>query len=82
MQVRIRKIGNSRGVVIPKPLLSQIGLEDEAVITVEGGAIVLRRAAKPVRAGWAEAARKMARAGDDELVMPDFLNEADVKLTW
>jgi len=35
-----------------------------------------------VRAGWADAARKIAGAGDDELVMGEFGNAADADLTW
>ncbi len=33
-------------------------------------------------AGWAEAARKVAEAGDDVLVWPEFGNEADADLQW
>jgi antitoxin MazE len=35
-----------------------------------------------VRTGWAEAARKIAEAGDDALVMGEFGNAADAGLTW
>jgi antitoxin MazE len=84
MHVRIRKIGNSQGVVIPKPVLAQLGLNGEAgaEMTVEGGALVLRRPASPARTGWAEAARKIAEAGDDALVRGEFDNVADSELTW
>ena len=78
----IRPMGNSRGVIIPKPLLVQAGLEDEAEMTVEDGAIVLRKPAKSVRAGWAQAAQALAAAGDDQLVMPDFANDGDAELEW
>lgn len=84
MQVIIRRIGNSHGVVIPKPVLTQLGLSGGATteMTIEGGALVLRRPASPARTGWAEAARKIAEAGDDELVMGEFGNDADPELTW
>ena len=84
IHVAIRKIGNSQGVVIPKPVLAQLGLDGEAgaEMTVEDGALVLRRPASPVRAGWAEAARRIAEAGDDELVMGEFGNEGDSELVW
>ena len=82
--VSIRQIGNSHGVVIPKPLLAQLGLNGDtgAEMTIEGGALVLRRPASPARTGWAEAARKIAGAGDDVLVMGEFSNAADAELTW
>ncbi|MBE0660616.1 MAG: AbrB/MazE/SpoVT family DNA-binding domain-containing protein [Bryobacteraceae bacterium] len=84
MHVSIRRIGNSQGVVIPKPLLVQVGLDGEAgaEMTVEDGALVLRRPASAVRAGWAEAARSIAEAGDDGLVMGEFGNEGDSELVW
>ena len=84
IHVSIRQIGNSQGVVIPKPILAQLGLSGEvgAEMTIEGGALVLRRPASPVRTGWAEAARKIADAGDDALVMGEFGNAADSELDW
>lgn len=84
MHVSIRKIGNSQGVVIPKPLLLQVRLDSEtgAEMTVEEGALVLRRPTGPARAGWAEAARRVAEAGYDELVMGEFGNAEDAELVW
>jgi antitoxin MazE len=84
IHVGIRRIGNSQGVVIPKPILAQLGLNGEAgaEMTIEGGALVLRRPASPARTGWAEAAKKIAQVGDDALVMGEFSNAADSELVW
>lgn len=43
MKTTIRKMGKSQGVILPKPLLAQVGLEDEAEMVVEDHAIVIRR---------------------------------------
>jgi antitoxin MazE len=84
IHVAIRRIGNSQGVVIPKPVLAQLGLDGEvgAEMTIEDGAVVLRRPASTVRTGWAEAARRIAEAGDDALVMGEFGNAEDSELAW
>jgi antitoxin MazE len=82
MKTAIRRLGNSQGVIIPKPLLAQAGLEDEAEMVVEKGCIVLRRPQNKVRDGWAEASRKIASAGDDALVWPEFANDGDAELQW
>jgi len=82
ISISIRRIGNSQGVVIPKPILAQLGLNGEAEMTVEGGALVLRPPARPSRAGWAEAAKRIAEADDDTLVMGEFGNESDKDLAW
>jgi len=82
MHVTIRRIGNSQGFVVPKPLLAQAGLEGEAEMTIEGNALVLRKPEKMVRTGWADAARKIAECSDDELVMGEFGNATDAELVW
>ena len=82
MHANIRRIGNSQGVIIPKPILVQLGLNGEVEMTIEGGAIVLRPPARPSRSGWAEASKKIADAGDDELVLGEFGNASDKDLSW
>lgn len=78
----VRRIGNSLGVVIPKPVLAQVGLSEKAEMTVERGAIVLRKPRKATRSGWAEAAQSIAKLGEDELVMGEFGNATDAELEW
>jgi antitoxin MazE len=84
MEIAIRTIGNSKGVVLPKPLLAQAGLEDQATanIVVENGHIILSRPTKAVRAGWAAAAAAVAAQGDDALLMGEFGNADDADLNW
>ena len=43
MKSAIRKMGNSHGVIIPKPLLAEIGAKagDEVDLAVKGGKIVI-----------------------------------------
>jgi antitoxin MazE len=82
MLATIRRLGNSQGILIPKPLLQQIGLEDQAEMRIEGDTLVLRRPKAAPRTGWAEASRKLAAVGDDALVLLEFANEADAELKW
>lgn len=84
MELAIRNIGNSKGIVLPKPLLVQAGLDESAVadVTLEGDAIVLRKPAQPVRAGWAQAAQALAGTSNDHLLMGEFGNTDDADLTW
>ena len=46
MRARVVRIGNSRGVRIPKPLIEQVGLQDEVEIAVEGSSLIIRAAAR------------------------------------
>ena len=67
MKARLIRIGNSRGVRIPKPLLEQVGLEDEVELRVVENGIVIEAARAP-RAGWAEAAKLVHQREEDGIL--------------
>ena len=54
MKLAIIRIGNSRGLRLPKAVLEQCGFTDAVELTIETGRIVLTPITAP-RAGWAEA---------------------------
>ena len=58
------RIGNSRGVRIPKVLLEQLGFSDEGEMAVEADQLVIRSARRP-RGGWEDQFRAMHERGDD-----------------
>ena len=70
MRASIVRIGNSRGLRIPKALLDQCGIGDAVDLTVEDGRLVLRPLRR-VREGWSEAAATMAERGDDQMLDPE-----------
>jgi antitoxin MazE len=76
MRARVVRIGNSKGVWIPKPLLEQSGIGDEVELEAEDGQIVIRAVRHP-REGWDAAFADMARTGDDKL-----LDDAPSSSTW
>ena len=84
MRVAIRKLGNSSGIIIPKSMLTEIGIAagDAVDLSLEDGRIAITPVKRRPREGWAEAFREIAEAGDDELVWPEFGNEGDDELTW
>jgi antitoxin MazE len=77
-------LGNSSGVIIPKSLLAEIGLEagDAVDMTLEKGRLVLVPIKRRPRSGWAEASQAIARAGDDVPAWPEFGNTDDEHLSW
>lgn len=82
MKVAIRKMGHSQGVLIPKPILAQVGLEGTADLQVRDGVIEIRPGHRNPREGWADDARRLAGAGGDVLVWPELANEGDDELVW
>lgn len=82
MEVAIRKMGNSQGVLIPKPILAQVGLEATADLQVRDGVIEIRPIRSNPRDGWADDARRLTEQGDDAPLWPEFANEGDSELVW
>ena len=82
MQVSIRKMGNSQGILIPKPILKQLGLVDVADLQINGGVIEIRPPKRNPREGWAQDSQRLAAAGDDALAWPEPGNEGDAELVW
>ncbi len=69
LRTRLVRIGNSRGVRLPKPLIEEAGLTEEVELRARDGAIIVARAARP-RAGWEVAAQRMRERDEDRLLEP------------
>jgi len=67
MRAHVIRIGNSRGIRIPKPLLEECRLGDTVEFDVRDGQLLVRAAGTP-RSAWEDAFREMARRGDDALL--------------
>jgi len=66
-KTRIVRIGNSRGIRIPKTLLDEADLPEEVELHAEPGRLVVQ-AVRSARTGWAAAAKRLHAHGDDRLL--------------
>ncbi len=82
MRTSLQRIGNSQGVIIPKPLLVQAGLTGEVDMVIERDVILLRKPRRAMREGWKEAAEALVAAQEDALIWPEFANEGDAEIVW
>lgn len=75
MRVALRKMGNSSGVILSKPMLAQIGAvgAEEIEMSVEGDRVVIAAVSRHPREGWAEASKALAASGDDG-IDDDWIN--------
>jgi antitoxin MazE len=53
MQTTLRKIGNSRGIIIPSALIEQLHIENEVELILQEGALLLKPSTS-LRQGWFE----------------------------
>jgi len=75
MKSHIRKLGNSHGVIIPRPLLDQIGMAAGDAVTLKinkKGRLVISPVRAGTRSGWANDSKALAQAGDAGRVWPDL----------
>ncbi|HTD46993.1 MAG TPA: AbrB/MazE/SpoVT family DNA-binding domain-containing protein [bacterium] len=77
-KARVVRIGNSRGIRIPKVLLEQLEIGEEVEMSVHRGGLTIRSARRP-REGWADAFRQMAVHGDDRLLDQPALTKWQAK---
>ena len=82
LQVAIRAIGNSKGVVIPKIILEQSGIQELVEMSVDGEKIILSKPKNTVRENWSQDAQSLAKSGEDKLVLGDFSNDEDGDWVW
>jgi antitoxin MazE len=67
---KLTRIGNSRGIRIPKALIEQAGLEGEVELIARDGEILIAKRRCP-REGWAEAMEAAYVRGELELSPED-----------
>nr|VFJ50152.1 MAG: antitoxin MazE [Candidatus Kentron sp. FW]VFJ64448.1 MAG: antitoxin MazE [Candidatus Kentron sp. FW]VFJ75457.1 MAG: antitoxin MazE [Candidatus Kentron sp. FW] len=67
MRATLAKIGNSRGIRLPKPVIEQCGFEQEVDMEVRHRELIIRSPNRP-RDGWGHAFARMNEYGDDELL--------------
>jgi antitoxin MazE len=68
LKVELVRIGNSRGIRIPKPFIEQCGLGETVELRVANDCLIISPERK-ARQGWNDAFRASGRALDDELLL-------------
>lgn len=83
MASSIRKIGNSQGVILPKPALAALGVAEGGAVefVYEPGKITIVPGRRKVREGWAEDFAALAAEGptaeDREWLEADLTSDTD-----
>jgi antitoxin MazE len=74
MKSDLQRIGNSKGIVIPKAILDKCGFDRQVDIRIEGNKLILTPA-RSAREGWSEAFERAAKATAEAPLLPDHLSE-------
>ncbi len=77
VKTKVVRIGNSRGIRIPKVILDQCYINDEVELETKGNCLVVK-SPHTAREGWDSAFQKMHENQEDILIMGDNVtNEFD-----
>ncbi len=81
MKTELIRIGNSRGIRIPKPIIEQCGLGDTVELRVQVDSLIISSQRKP-RQGWEEALRRATPVAEDELLLDPVLDDDFDREEW
>lgn len=73
MITKVIKIGNSRGIRIPKSMIDQSGIQDEVELEIQEDRIIIKTLPE-IRKNWSWAFKKMSELKDDHLLDKEALN--------
>jgi antitoxin MazE len=77
MKLDLVRIGNSRGIRIPKAIINQLGFEQSVDLRIERNRLVIAPA-RSLRQGWQEAFEAVGPSkGDDVLFYPAMQSDFD-----
>ena len=76
METKIIKVGTSLGLIIPGFVAKDYELRQGTKIEIElkNDVLVIKKK-KSVREGWNEAFARYAKEGEEEQLLPDFLDD-------
>ena len=82
MRAEIVRIGNSRGIRIPKPVIEECGFGKKVEIKVQNKRLIVSRESHP-REGWEQMFRSAGDSEIDEHPLETVSNEFDrAEWTW
>ena len=78
MKAQLIKIGNSRGLRLPKSVIEECNLGEIVEIKIKDKKITIMNPKKP-RDGWEESFKKLTNDGkvQNDLLLGDIINEFD-----
>ncbi len=82
MILQVVKVGNSKGLRIPKSILEQYHIEEEVDLSSTKEGLLIKPIKSKARAGWSKKFKEMAANRDDRLLIPEFTNSGDREWQW
>ena len=77
MELKIVKLGNSKGIRIPKSILLEYEIEDSVELELKESHLEIRPVKKP-REDWSQHFENMVADPEEELLIPDVFEDEEL----
>lgn len=83
MKAKIIRIGNSKGLRIPKSVMDQCNFSEQVELEVDGNNLIIKALpeVEVPRRDWNTAFQQMSKSGDDQLLDEDVFGD-DEDFEW
>lgn len=78
MELSVIKIGNSKGVRLPKSIIDKYAINETVEVVLKKDSIVLKPVNEP-RKGWEKAFKEMRMNGEDKLLIRDVFEDENIE---
>lgn len=82
MLVSVVQIGNSRGIRLPKNVLSRLDIKDKVEMVIHEDELVIKSVNPTPRQGWNEAFEKISRKKTGKLLFPENIDSDAFEWEW
>jgi antitoxin MazE len=82
MVINVVRIGNSRGIRLPKALLETIHADKQLDVEIEENKIILKPVHVQSRQNWVKEFKDMHKKGEDKLLIKDLLDDETGGWEW
>ncbi|MCR1795737.1 AbrB/MazE/SpoVT family DNA-binding domain-containing protein [Leptospira sp. id769339] len=82
MRASVVKIGNSKGIRIPKAVLEECHIEEEVDLLIDKNKIIIVPLKAKPRDGWEKQFKTMSERKEDKLLIPDSIDLSNKDWEW
>lgn len=82
MKASVVKIGNSKGIQIPKAILEECHIAEDVDLSIDEGNIIIKALMSKPRDGWERQFKEMSARNEDNLLIPDSMDLSVKNREW
>jgi antitoxin MazE len=82
MLASVIRIGNSRGIRLPKRIFHELNIKDKVELNINKDELIIKAVKKEPRQGWSEAFAKMAADKENKILLPENIDNETFEWVW